>query len=184
MRKAVGRNGRKGGRSVCFVFGLCFCLQRRQQQQHEKGSLSLALFCSASLLTHTRIRIHTYIQLLVTHALCTCKVLFLRRWWRIITKNGILFSSAGRGRMFCSYDCCCCCCFHYYSLLLSEVVCCWKKVQLDPKENFVDDARAFYAPSSSSSWGSFSTFSNSIKSNIEHIKTTTTATLKMSMSNS
>lgn len=28
----------------------------------------------------------------LTHALCTCKVLFLRRWWRIITKNGILFS--------------------------------------------------------------------------------------------
>lgn len=98
----------------------------------------------------------------LTHALCTCKVLFLRRWWRIITKNGILFSRRRQQqqqrrqqrqrrnvRLFvvvvvaAVLFCCCCCCWFYYSCCccwLSES--CWEKYSWTPQQtHFVDDAR-------------------------------------------
>lgn len=94
----------------------------------------------------------------LTHALCTCKVLFLRRWWRIITKNGILFSRRRQQqqqrqrrnvRLFvvvvvAAVLFCCCCCWFYYSCCcccwLSES--CWEKYSWTPQQtHFVDDAR-------------------------------------------
>lgn len=84
----------------------------------------------------------------LTHALCT--------WWRIITKNGILFSRRRQQqqrqrrnvRLFvvvvvAAVLFCCCCCWFYYSCCccwLSES--CWEKYSWTPQRtHFVDDAR-------------------------------------------
>lgn len=98
----------------------------------------------------------------LTHALCTCKVLFLRRWWRIITKNGILFSRRRQQkqqqqrqqrqrrnvRLFvvvvvaAVLFCCCCCCWFYYSCCCWLSESCWEKYSWTPQQtHFVDDAR-------------------------------------------